>query len=47
MALFAQYAMVAAQEALDDAEWNATTEDDLEATVSAGLPSVARLMANI
>jgi len=34
MALFAQYAMVAAQEALEDAEWKPTTEEDLEATVS-------------
>jgi hypothetical protein len=33
MALFAQYAMVAAQEALDDAEWKPSAEEDLEATV--------------
>jgi 3-oxoacyl-[acyl-carrier-protein] synthase II len=34
MALFAQYAMAAAQEALDDAEWKPTSEEELEATVS-------------
>jgi 3-oxoacyl-[acyl-carrier-protein] synthase II len=33
MALFAQYAMAAAQEALEDAEWNPSAEEDLEATV--------------
>jgi 3-oxoacyl-(acyl-carrier-protein) synthase len=33
MALFAQYAMVAAQEALGDAEWKPTAEEDLESTV--------------
>jgi 3-oxoacyl-[acyl-carrier-protein] synthase II len=33
MALFAQYAMAAASEALDDAEWKPTKEEDLEATV--------------
>jgi hypothetical protein len=33
MALFAQYAMVAAQEALEDAEWKPTAEEDLENTV--------------
>ena len=32
MALFAQYAMVATQEALQDAEWLPTKEEDLEAT---------------
>jgi 3-oxoacyl-[acyl-carrier-protein] synthase II len=32
MALFAQYAMVAAQEALEDAEWLPSNEEDLEST---------------
>ena len=34
MARFAQYAMVAAEEALKDAEWAPTQEEDLEATAS-------------
>jgi 3-oxoacyl-[acyl-carrier-protein] synthase II len=33
MARFAQYAMVASQEALDDAEWYPKKAEDLEATV--------------
>jgi len=33
MARFAQYAMVASEEALDDAGWSPKKEDDLEATV--------------
>jgi 3-oxoacyl-[acyl-carrier-protein] synthase II len=33
MALFSQYAMAAATEALDDAGWKPTKEEDLEATV--------------
>jgi hypothetical protein len=33
MARFAQYAMVASEEALSDAGWSPKTEDDLEATV--------------
>ena len=33
MARFAQYAMVAAEEALKDAGWSPTKEEDLEATV--------------
>jgi 3-oxoacyl-[acyl-carrier-protein] synthase II len=33
MALFARYAMAAANEALDDAGWKPTKEEDLEATV--------------
>lgn len=33
MARFSQYAMVAAEEALKDAEWSPTKEDDLEVTV--------------
>jgi len=33
MATFAQYAMVAAQEALEDAEWLPSKEEDLEMTV--------------
>lgn len=33
MARFAQYAMVASQEALKDAEWVPEKEEDLEATV--------------
>ena len=33
MAKFAQYAMVASEEALNDAGWTPTTEDELEATV--------------
>lgn len=33
MALFSQYAMAAASEALDDAGWKPTRENDLEATV--------------
>lgn len=32
MALFAQYAIAAAQEALNDAEWHPSTQHDLEAT---------------
>ncbi|WPH03132.1 ketoacyl synthase domain-containing protein [Acrodontium crateriforme] len=32
MALFAQYAIAAAQEALDDAGWHPTSQEDLEAT---------------
>lgn len=32
MALFAQYALACAQEALDDAGWHPTKQDDLEAT---------------
>ena len=41
MALFAQYAMAATHEALDDAEWKPTAEEDLEATVSFKLASVS------
>jgi len=33
MALFAQYAMACAEEALNDAGWEPKSEDDLEATV--------------
>jgi 3-oxoacyl-[acyl-carrier-protein] synthase II len=33
MARFAQYAMVASEEALNDAGWSPDKEDDLEATV--------------
>jgi len=33
MARFAQYAMVAAEEALEDAGWTPQKEEDLEATV--------------
>jgi len=33
MARFAQYAMVASEEALKDAEWAPTKEEDLEASV--------------
>lgn len=33
MALFSQYAMAAASEALDDAGWKPSKEEDLEATV--------------
>lgn len=33
MARFAQYAMVASEEALDDAGWAPKKEEDLEATV--------------
>lgn len=33
MGRFAQYAMVASQEALNDAGWNPTKEEDLESTV--------------
>ena len=33
MAKFTQYAMVASQEALDDAEWHPKKSEDLEATV--------------
>ena len=33
MATFAQYAMAAAEEALDDAGWRPTSDADLEATV--------------
>jgi len=33
MARFAQYAMVASEEALTDAGWSPKKEDDLEATV--------------
>jgi 3-oxoacyl-(acyl-carrier-protein) synthase len=33
MARFAQYAMVASEEALNDAGWMPKKEDDLEATV--------------
>jgi len=34
MATFAQYAMASAQEALTDAQWMPTEDEDLEATVS-------------
>ena len=34
MARFAQYAMVASEEALKDAEWDPKKEEDLAATVS-------------
>jgi 3-oxoacyl-(acyl-carrier-protein) synthase len=34
MARFAQYAMVASEEALADAEWSPRKKDDLEATVN-------------
>ena len=33
MARFAQYAMVASEEALKDAEWAPTKEEDLEVSV--------------
>lgn len=33
MAKFAQYAMAAAEEALDDARWKPTTVEEKEATV--------------
>lgn len=36
MAQFAQYAIAASQQALDDAEWHPTKQEDLEATVSRG-----------
>lgn len=36
MALFAQYAMACAEEALNDAKWNPTSEEDLENTVLYG-----------
>jgi 3-oxoacyl-[acyl-carrier-protein] synthase II len=42
MALFSQYAMAAATEALDDAGWNPTAEDDLESTVCFYLLAVTR-----
>lgn len=35
MALFAQYAMAASEEALKDAEWQPKSDQDLEATVCA------------
>jgi len=47
MALFAQYAMVAAEEALEDAEWKPQRREDLENTVctsSAQISCVALLM---
>lgn len=34
MARFAQYAMVASEEALNDAGWAPTSEEDLQSTVS-------------
>lgn len=34
MARFAQYAMIASEEALNDAGWSPKDEEDLEATVS-------------
>jgi 3-oxoacyl-[acyl-carrier-protein] synthase II len=34
MARFAQYAMVASEEALNDAGWSPKSEEDLESTVS-------------
>jgi len=34
MALFAQYAMASAEEALQDANWRPKSEEDLQATVS-------------
>lgn len=34
MARFAQYAMVASEEALKDANWEPKSDEDLEATVS-------------
>jgi 3-oxoacyl-[acyl-carrier-protein] synthase II len=33
MALFAQYAMASAEEALQDANWEPQSEEDLQATV--------------
>lgn len=33
MALFAQYAMASAEEALQDANWTPQSEEDLQATV--------------
>ena len=33
MALFAQYAMACTEEALNDAKWNPSSEEDLENTV--------------
>jgi 3-oxoacyl-[acyl-carrier-protein] synthase II len=47
MALFAQYAMGAAQEALEDAEWEPTAEEDLEATVRPTSESGALFFADI
>jgi 3-oxoacyl-(acyl-carrier-protein) synthase len=44
MARFAQYAMVASEEALNDAEWSPDKEDDLEATV--GLISISSAVAD-
>ncbi len=35
MATFTQYALAAAREALEDAEWDPKSEDELDATVSA------------
>jgi len=35
MARFAQYAMIASEQALDDAGWKPKTEEELEATVGA------------
>ncbi len=53
MAEFTQYAIAAAEEALDDAGWRPTTDEDKEATVqqllftrlvtATNLPSIGRL----
>lgn len=44
MALFAQYAMAASQEALEDAQWQPKTDEESEATVKclAHIAGVAR-----
>lgn len=40
MALFAQYAMAASQEALEDASWHPKSDEDLEATVCDSRPDI-------
>lgn len=44
MARFAQYAMVASEEALKDAGWNPKSDEDLEATVCCYARSVGRTL---
>jgi 3-oxoacyl-(acyl-carrier-protein) synthase len=44
MALFAQYAMVASEEALNDAGWAPKEESDLEATVCASSQTVNHML---
>lgn len=47
MALFAQYAMASAEEALQDANWMPQSEEDLQATVRGQYSSKQKVMLRL